>query len=111
MDTRVQDYLDDKLQSAADLEGLDSLLVNVKAQQDLLRKQVCSQLTSSKVRADTMTARGCQKQPCQRKTKGCNTRSVCPREGSSLSKRAGRYRPETANCHPVRDKRRGSRKV
>lgn len=41
MDTRVQDYLDDKLQSAADLELLDTLLGNVKSQQDLLRKQVC----------------------------------------------------------------------
>lgn len=41
MDTRVQDYLDDKLQSAADLDGLDALLENVKNQQDLLKKQVC----------------------------------------------------------------------
>lgn len=40
MDSRVQDYLDDKLQSAADLESLDSLLDNVKNQQDLLKKQV-----------------------------------------------------------------------
>lgn len=40
MDTRVQDYLDDKLQSAADLESLDSLLENVRSQQDLLRRQV-----------------------------------------------------------------------
>lgn len=41
MDSRVQDYLDDKLQSTADLETLDSLLDNVKNQQDLLKKQVC----------------------------------------------------------------------
>lgn len=40
MDTRVQDYLDDKLQSAADFESLDSLLADVKAQQELLRRQV-----------------------------------------------------------------------
>ena len=40
MDSRVQDYLDDKLQSAADLDTLDSLLANVKAQQELLRQQV-----------------------------------------------------------------------
>lgn len=40
MDSRVQDFLDDKLQSAADLESIDSLLENVKAQQDLLKKQV-----------------------------------------------------------------------
>ena len=36
----MQDYLDDKLQSAADLESLDTLLESVKAQQDLLKKQV-----------------------------------------------------------------------
>lgn len=46
MDSRVQDYLDDKLQSAADLDGLDLLLENVKNQQDLLRKQVCIPLYS-----------------------------------------------------------------
>ncbi|CAK3972207.1 rint-1 family [Lecanosticta acicola] len=40
MDTRVQDYVDDKLQSSADLESLDSLLENVKSQQELLRKQL-----------------------------------------------------------------------
>lgn len=40
MDTRVQDYVDDKLQSAADLESLDSLLANVQEQQDLLKKQL-----------------------------------------------------------------------
>ena len=39
-DTRVQDFLDDKLQSLADLETLDSLLSNVQNQHDLLRKQV-----------------------------------------------------------------------
>jgi hypothetical protein len=41
MDSRVQDYLDDKLQSSADLDTLDSLLANVKAQQELLKQQVC----------------------------------------------------------------------
>lgn len=40
MEARVQDYLDDKLQSAADLESLDTLLESVKAQQDLLKQQV-----------------------------------------------------------------------
>ncbi|KAK4497012.1 hypothetical protein PRZ48_011461 [Zasmidium cellare] len=40
MEARVQDFLDDKLQSAADLESIDSLLENVKAQQDLLKKQL-----------------------------------------------------------------------
>ena len=40
MDSRVQDYLDDQLQSTADLELLDSLLEDVKNQQELLKKQV-----------------------------------------------------------------------
>ncbi|KAK5125106.1 hypothetical protein LTR85_000780 [Meristemomyces frigidus] len=40
MDVRVQDYLDDKLQSSADLETLDLLLETVKNQQDLLKRQL-----------------------------------------------------------------------
>lgn len=39
-DVRVQDYLDDRLQTGADLDSLDSLLENVRTQQGLLRKQV-----------------------------------------------------------------------
>jgi hypothetical protein len=39
-DIRVDDYLNDKLQIAADLESLDLLLLNVKTQQTLLRSQV-----------------------------------------------------------------------
>ena len=39
-DVRVEDYLNDKLQSVADLETLDSLLDNVKSQHELLQKQV-----------------------------------------------------------------------
>lgn len=37
---RVEDYLNDKLQSQADLENLDTLLESVKQQQELLRKQL-----------------------------------------------------------------------
>lgn len=37
---RVEDYLDDKIQTAADLENVDDLLSRVQQQQDLLRKQV-----------------------------------------------------------------------
>lgn len=40
LEARVEDYLNDKLQTAADLESLDSLLVDVKKQQGLLRQQV-----------------------------------------------------------------------
>ncbi|KAL8797940.1 MAG: hypothetical protein Q9182_007099 [Xanthomendoza sp. 2 TL-2023] len=39
-DVRVEDYLNDKLQTSADLDGLDSLLENVKNQQALLRQQL-----------------------------------------------------------------------
>lgn len=41
-DIRVDDFLNDKLQTAADLESLDSLLLNVRNQQALLKKQVRS---------------------------------------------------------------------
>jgi hypothetical protein len=37
---RVEDYLDDKIQTAADLENVDDLLSRVQQQQELLRKQV-----------------------------------------------------------------------
>lgn len=46
IDARVLDYLDDKLQSLADFETLDSLLDSVKSQQVLLKQQV-SQLFPS----------------------------------------------------------------
>ena len=39
-DVRVEDYLNDKLQTYADLENLDTLLETVKEQQNLLRQQV-----------------------------------------------------------------------
>lgn len=42
-DVRLQDYLDDKLQAAADFETLDSLIETLKSQQDLLKKQVSPQ--------------------------------------------------------------------
>ncbi len=38
--TRVEDYLNDKIQSAADLDQVDSLLLRVHEQQGLLRQQV-----------------------------------------------------------------------
>lgn len=40
MDTRVHDYLDDRLQSSADLESLDTLIESVKNQQHLLKQQL-----------------------------------------------------------------------
>lgn len=39
-DARVKDFLDDRLQTSADLESLDTLLDNIKSQQALLRQQV-----------------------------------------------------------------------
>ncbi|PWY92435.1 RINT-1 family protein [Aspergillus heteromorphus CBS 117.55] len=38
--TRVEDYLNDKLQVSADFESLDSLLTSLRAQHDLQRKQL-----------------------------------------------------------------------
>ena len=37
---RLQDYLDEKLQTSTDLESLDALLENVTNQQTLLKQQV-----------------------------------------------------------------------
>ena len=39
-DTRVADYLDDKLQTSADLDGLDELLASIHAQHGLLKQQL-----------------------------------------------------------------------
>jgi hypothetical protein len=40
MDVRVLDYIDDRLATSSDFEALDSLIENVKEQQDLLKRQV-----------------------------------------------------------------------
>lgn len=40
LDSRVRDYLDDKLQTPADFEGLDTLLKQARNQQELLKRQV-----------------------------------------------------------------------
>ena len=37
---RIEDYLNDKLQTNSDLDNIDSLLEDVRKQQNLLRKQV-----------------------------------------------------------------------
>ena len=39
-DGRIEDYLNDKLQTEADLDGIDVLLNNVLEQQTLLQQQV-----------------------------------------------------------------------
>lgn len=38
--TRVEDYLNDKIQVSGDFESLDSLLNSLRAQHELQRKQV-----------------------------------------------------------------------
>jgi len=43
---RVEDYLNDKIQTSTDLESLDSLLSNLRAQQELQQKQVRPALNS-----------------------------------------------------------------
>ena len=40
VEVRVQDYLNDKLQTTADLNNLETLLQNVQQQHELLRAQV-----------------------------------------------------------------------
>jgi hypothetical protein len=44
MDVRVLDYIDDRLATSSDFDALDSLIENVKEQQDLLKKQVIEHL-------------------------------------------------------------------
>jgi len=39
-DGRVHDFLDDKLQTAGDLDSLDALLANITAQHGLLKQQL-----------------------------------------------------------------------
>jgi hypothetical protein len=48
VETRVQDYLNDKLQTTADLNNLESLFQNVQQQHELLQVQVRSTCVSSK---------------------------------------------------------------
>lgn len=47
--TRVEDYLNDKIQVTPDLESLDSLLANLRVQQELQRKQVLLPLLDSQL--------------------------------------------------------------
>lgn len=46
-DGRVGDFLDDKLQTAADLQTLDDLINSVREQHSLLRQQVRSTFGTS----------------------------------------------------------------
>lgn len=39
-DIRVQDFLDDKLQTSGDLDSLDALLANITTQHDVLKQQL-----------------------------------------------------------------------
>lgn len=47
-DIRVQDYLNDKFQTLADLNTLDNLLESVQTQQNQLRAQVTSHFNPAK---------------------------------------------------------------
>lgn len=40
-DIRLDDYLNDKLQTAADFQNLDNLIASVESQRALLQSQVC----------------------------------------------------------------------
>ncbi|KAJ5158567.1 uncharacterized protein N7500_008218 [Penicillium coprophilum] len=62
--TRVEDYLNDKIQVSADLESLDSLLSNLRAQQELQRKQLAeaSEALSNATKASNDHAEATRKQ-------------------------------------------------
>ena len=55
-EVRVEDYMNDKLQTYADLENLDALLETVKQQQRLLREQVTYLYPNSIKGTDRMLA-------------------------------------------------------
>ena len=43
LEVRVEDYINDKIQTSADFENIDALLLGLEEQQALLKKQVrCS---------------------------------------------------------------------
>jgi len=48
VEARVQDYLNDKLQTVADLDNLESLFQNVQQQHEYLKVQVRSTRVPSK---------------------------------------------------------------
>ncbi|KAJ5799641.1 uncharacterized protein N7518_001709 [Penicillium psychrosexuale] len=62
--TRVEDYLNDKIQVSADLESLDSLLSSLRAQQELQRKQLAeaSEALSNATKASNDHAEATRKQ-------------------------------------------------
>lgn len=61
--TRVEDYLNDKIQTAADLDQLDNLLQQIHEQQSLLKQQVRSDALSFCHFSDVLLARRCKKKP------------------------------------------------
>ena len=54
--TRVADYLDDKLQTLRDLDSLDALLANVHNQHGLLKQQVSLSQASAPLHATETSA-------------------------------------------------------
>lgn len=52
MDIRVEDYLSDKIQTAADLKDLDSLISKVEEQKKLLQLQVSFMYSSQMAKAN-----------------------------------------------------------
>ena len=86
MDARVQDYLDDKLQSVTDLDSLDSLLAAVQEQQHLLKQQVISSLPMIDYQADRRLARRCQ-EGTQRRERGLpGAPGIAKEPGNRISK-------------------------
>ena len=55
---RVDDYLNDKLQTTADLANIDTLLEDVRKQQRLLEQQVCSLVMKLRYAYGALASRG-----------------------------------------------------
>ncbi|KIW19273.1 hypothetical protein PV08_03567 [Exophiala spinifera] len=71
--TRVEDYLNDKIQTAADLDQLDNLLQQVQVQQNLLKQQLADAKKSHK---DAQTRVEQQTQELRHKAEGFQTRKA-----------------------------------
>lgn len=91
MDSRVQDYLDDRLQSSADLDSLDTLLENVKQQQELLKNQASKEPLSPCLFAYNHEARRSETRSRRQETKGGRAYRNGSAQGECVRKGAGRY--------------------
>ena len=104
-ESRVDDYLNDKLQDTADLASIDTLLEDVRGQQALLKQQVLFPLPFGNPLLIICIVARCTAYVEQYVR---SIRETCERSPESIQKfqsTTGRYRPPTADCNPIRHQR------